>query len=481
MKSTICGLFLLLNITGVFASELTIENIRAVNRDGVLETPISVIFDLKWNNSWNNAKNHDAVWVFMKFNGYWNNQVKLSPSGHSILKNRTNASDPEIRISEDRLGFYIVPPSNYRGTIDVKLQMVMDTTERTINWEKLKGMKVHGIEMVYIPNGSFYVGTPDAQGTTRAALYESDESGHMANPYHITSEEQIKVGPNSGALYYWSENTLYNGDQTGPIPMDFPKGFEAFYIMKYELTQGQYVDFLNSIPDNWTFIRSPIGGRKYYEKRGGIYFEGKYKAKSYNRPMNYISFTDGLAYSDWACLRPITELEYEKAARGPGKPIDAEFVWGTQSYNNLERYVTEDFELKFENGFDESQLDDSKRDVFGASYYWVMDLSGSLWEKVITIGNPRGRAFKGSHGDGILDFGSATNEDWPDNDNEQGGFGYRGGGGTMRQAPLILILILILQSLTDIMELGLEVPGIFHTDIELVEQLCLSSDGIKYF
>jgi hypothetical protein len=57
-----------------------------------------------------------------------------------------------------------------------------------------------------------------------------------------------------------------------------------------------------------------------------------------------------------------------------------------------------------------------------------MDLSGSVWEKVITAGNPVGRQFKGSHGDGHLRFGHATNEDWPDSDDEVGGFGYRGGG-----------------------------------------------------
>ena len=30
--------------------------------------------------------------------------------------------------------------------------------------------------------------------------------------------------------------------------------------------------------------------------------------------MNFVSFTDALAFTDWAGLRPITELEYEKAA-----------------------------------------------------------------------------------------------------------------------------------------------------------------------
>ena len=60
---------------------------------------------------------------------------------------------------------------------------------------------------------------------------------------------------------------------------------------------------------------------------------------------------------------------------------------------------------------------------------WVMDLAGSVWERVVTIGDPVGRAFKGTHGDGRLsNYGFATNQDWPKGNLETGGYGYRGGG-----------------------------------------------------
>ncbi len=306
---------------------------------------------------------------------------------------------------------------------------MIDTTNRRINNSHLTGLSIHPLEMVYIPKGEYTLGSPDEAAIKRAALYKSDAKGHPIGQISITSEAAIDVGPNENELYYWSESELYNGDQKGPIPEDFPKGYNPFYLMKYELTQGQYSDFLNTLPDGWTFQRNPIGGKKYYEKRGGIRLKnGAYVADNPLRPMNFVSFTDALAFTDWAGLRPITELEYEKAARGPSTPIPAEFVWGTNDYNLIERYVNENSNLEMNNNFDESQLNDQTRLIFGASYYWVMDLSGSLWEKVITIGNPVGRAIKGSHGDGKLDFGHATNADWPKSDNEVGGFRYRGGG-----------------------------------------------------
>ena len=88
-----------------------------------------------------------------------------------------------------------------------------------------------------------------------------------------------------------------------------------------------------------------------------------------------------------------------------------------------------DDELEQSGEADEATLTDANRDVLGASFYWVMDLAGSVWERVITFGHPRGRAFTGSHGDGTLSgYGDATNEDWPLGDQETGGYGYRGGG-----------------------------------------------------
>ena len=412
------------------ASDLKISNVRSVERGDISISAPSVIFDISWKNSWNNNKNKDAVWVFLKFNGYWDNHVKINTTGNRILKNRVRTlARPTIELSDDRLGFFIHPPNSYRGDVNIKVQIQLDTAEQDINYRKMKGLSVHGIEMVYIPKGSFTLGSPDEESLSRASFYKSDENGNRDGLIRINSEAEIEVGAKQGALYYQSEEVLYNGDQMGPVPADFPKGYDAFYIMKYELTQGQYCQFLNTIPEGYTFIRSPIGGKKYYEKRGSIVYEdGKYSTPSPNRPMNFVSFTDGLAFSDWAALRPITELEYTKAARGPSRPIPYEFVWGTDNYDQLERYVTPDSELVLANGMDESELTDQNRAAFGASYYWVMDLSGSVWEKVITIGNPIGRAFRGTHGDGSLDFGNATNEDWPSSDNEKGGFGYRGGG-----------------------------------------------------
>ena len=62
----------------------------------------------------------------------------------------------------------------------------------------------------------------------------------------------------------------------------------------------------------------------------------------------------------------------------------------------------------------------------GASYYGIMELSGNMYERTVTIGNATGREFTGLHGDGALDAsGEADVSNWPGTDAV--GAGFRGG------------------------------------------------------
>ena len=66
------------------------------------------------------------------------------------------------------------------------------------------------------------------------------------------------------------------------------------------------------------------------------------------------------------------------------------------------------------------------REQAGASYYGIMELSGNLWERCVTVADQdetgtttNAGTFDGSHGDGALSTnGHATNSTWP---------GYSGG------------------------------------------------------
>lgn len=437
-KPILSLLFAFFYLSTANANDLSISNVewqdlRATGKG------MYVQLTLEWENAWNNDRNHDAAWIFFKLlspNRDGSRHLKVLETGHHLAHNLLPSSvGPAFQIAKDKTGIFVYPASGYRGKISWKLRIALDPAfaedRRTGSlWNYT--LAAYGIEMVHIPPGGFTLGDPDTTALAFGSLYRSGGNGQFGGLIKIDSEtSSIEVGKNQGQLCYRNQDPSYQGDLLGPVPPTFPKGVNGFYVMKYELTQGQYAAFLNSLPDEATKFRSIHGGREYHKTRGTIHLQNdEYVATAPNRPCNYTSWDDACAFADWAALRPMTELEFEKACRGPGEPKPHEFAWGSDNKDKLGRYVDEAGDLIWEKGLDESRLTDSNRDVFGASYYWVFDLSGgALWERSITIGSPEGRAFTGTHGDGSLDFyGFATNADWPKGDTETSGWGFRGGG-----------------------------------------------------
>jgi formylglycine-generating enzyme required for sulfatase activity len=420
------------------ASDLHVEGVEW-SRD-VSPLRYKVKFTVTWNNSWRNDKNYDAAWIFLKYVSPSYQQspyrhASLMAGGHQLLANHvSNCPAPVIEIPEDRIGLFIYSSAKYRGPVSWTIELVLDTAilrESNFN-PNSKLIEVYGIEMVQIPEAPFTLGEADTSAAWRNySFFTSDGNGRPGGLWKINSEkESITVGKDKDNLYYNVQEAIYQGDQKGIIPAEFPKGFQGFYIMKYETTQGQYASFLNCIPGSGTATRANFGGRDYYTYRGTIRFEkNKYVADAPNRPCNYFSWDDACAYADWAGMRPMTELEFEKACRGSQSPLAREYPWNTNNKNKLVRVVNKSDDLVWLNDVKESDLNDSNRDVYGASYYWVMDLAGSLWERCVTVGDSTGRSFKGTHGDGMLAYyGYASNADWPKGSTETAGFGFRGGG-----------------------------------------------------
>ncbi len=409
------------------ASDLQISNALLYQENETVYTVVS----LKWHNAWKNDINNDAAWLFFKVAEAGNDykHLKVSKTGHEIVSDNTEGK-LEIVTTDDQLGVFVQPKSNYRGTIEMTLKITLE--ESSFSYPQYlysADFKAYGIEMVYIPQGKFTLGDPDTNALDFGSFYLSGKDGEFKELFMIESEtEEIAIGDNENNLYYRAKNH-YQGDQTGTVPASFPKGVDAFYIMKYEPSQGQYVDFLNSLNDEQSQFRANFGGKEYYENRGSINIKnGRYFSSNPNAICNYMSWDDAMAYADWTGLRPLTEFEFTKATRGISKPSAHEFPWGTDNKFKLQRLLNKNGEYIMLNGWDESQLSGETKEVFGASYYWVMDLAGGMWERVITVGHEKGRSFEGSHGDGELSGnGFATNSDWPSGIDAKG-VGFRGGG-----------------------------------------------------
>lgn len=484
------GILLFTNPLALISNNLTISNVSLTGQNAA-ENYAYIRFDISWENSWRTSSapnNHDAAWVFAKYrigSGTWNH-VMLSPSDHIAPAGST------IDVPSDLVGAFFYRDADGNGTFTktgVKLRWNYGASG--IGDNDVVEVKVFGIEMVYVPEGAFWVGsTTGGNELGRFYTYPND-----ATPYHITSEEEITVGTATGNLYYYESttSTIITGDNSGPIPASYPKGYNSFYVMKHEVPHHAYVDFLNcltreqqnertsvNLQDGITAVtyvyvmvfrstspiysaiperRSSIRCDEIIPEHGPITF---YCDLNNNKIRNedddgqhiacvYPSWDDAMAYLDWTGLRPMSELEFEKSCRGPLYPVANEYVWGTgsPSVNSTLDNAGRADETNSSSTANCTAHDmpasptrvgmyakpGTNRKDSGATYYGILDMAGNLWERPVTVGNLNGRNYTGLHGNGILSSaGSANVENWPhstpgmSNDEILNmGSGYRGG------------------------------------------------------
>lgn len=431
-------------------------------------------FDLSWDNSWRvNAgpSNWDAAWVFAKFRVQgqtsWHH-VTLhwvdgsgNGDGHTVPAGASIASSNDNNAGGARGVFIYHNTSMGQGSVSYTgTQLRWDYGVDGVADADLVEVEVFAIEMVYVPQAGFYLGTG---GSEAGAFYTYPDT---TQPYHVTSESAIPVGTTNGNLYY---KPGVPGDYLGPVPDEFPKGYKAFYCMKYEITQDQYTAFLNVL-DSAQAVQ--LGISNAYSVRNGISqwtLQHPLKPGEYSTTNPYVpagtSATDLFAYLDWAALRPMTEMEYEKACRGPVAPVHNEFAWGTpdiQGYNSAtgtlfpsrykltnpetaNEYVDTNYSVSSGNaiwvttnltnpyyyitraGAFAGSPSNTGRVTAGATYYGIMEMTGNLAEQLITMGYPEGRAFTDRPGDGTLAATGVNNENWPSNTGLWQGSGFKGG------------------------------------------------------
>ena len=391
--------------------------------------PNRVEFEIGWRNSWYHERSHDAVWLLLRSSSKPQGApLRLADGGHRVLAGEVEAS---FTVAEDRIGVFLAPAVAHRGDVHWRISLALDDARASA--VEGAAYEAWGVEMVRVPAGAFALGDDHPGAVGQGAFFRRGSTGEPDGLWRVESEAAIDVCTAPGTLgYEVADVPQYRGDQQGPIPASWPKGTRAFFIMKYELRQGQYARFLDALVPEQRARRALVrASQEEVETHTIEVAGGRVRAAVPSRPCNFVSWGDTCAWMDWMALRPMTEFEYEKAARGPTRPCPLDFPWGTSGRPTHVRVVQRSRDLARSTVVDEASISHENLGAQGASYYWVMDLSGSLWERVITAGHPRGRAFLGSHGDGLLDAaGNATNADWPSADatgRDAPGIGYRGG------------------------------------------------------
>jgi formylglycine-generating enzyme required for sulfatase activity len=304
--------------------------------------------------------------------------------------------------------------------------------------------------MVYVLTGQFQAG--DGNGATSSSYAINGNGVEYSGPLTITNA--FETAPQTFYVNQWP--LVANVQTITAVPAAFPKGYYGFYIMKYEISEDQYAQFLNNIGYTSAAAAARYANGNYTVNRNQL--NGTTPPFVANRPdraMNWLSWEDVASYLAWACLRPMTELEYEKAARGIAAPGLNDYAWGSGS---LAPAVASSYTFSgaaIENGTETTTAGNciwgnvaptfsngdggqgpsrcgifataaSTRVTAGASYWGVMDLTGNVREPVVclagdavgnpTTGNTTANLFTRTWGNGSLtanggsDQGVAT---WP--------------------------------------------------------------------
>lgn len=421
----------------LFANNLTITNVTKTSEN-------QLTFDVSWDNSWWVATYRDASWIFIKYK---------NSSGQWQHLNLTSATAVGFTYNfPDNKGVMLSRSVSGQGTI---------TGTVTVNFSggalgPLPDFKVFGIEMVYINQGPFYVG--DGEGTL-TKLYQGND---INSPFYVQNSGVITVGNTANDLKGWNLNQN--------IPATFPNGYDDFYMMKYDVTQEQYAEFLNTLTivqqqtRTKTDLSAVTTSNRFVmtatatpSKRNGIACDANANNTmpitfycdlnnngvpnenndGQNIINNVVSIADIGSYIDWTCLRLPTEFEYEKACRGTAYPIINEYANGTIIYNGVGVIMNngmpnETYTNIGINGLNNSNANrplragglatsTSTRLQSGAGFYGNMDLNGN-GHKIVVSGYSIG--YSSDFGDGYLDINGNQNN-W----NSLSYLSYKGGYG----------------------------------------------------
>jgi hypothetical protein len=433
IKNTIVIAFLLLLSVFVWATNIQITQApMIVNRD-IPGHKITVRFSLSWDNSWNlnSPPNHDAAWVFLKYralgsdgfkhcNLYQADSVVKGPGSDGCIQEYGESPVPNGH--DVTTGVFLRRAQKSIGTTtfnDVELEW--DITGTGIDSATSVSIGVYAIEMVYVPVGE------------------------------VLSSNVVAADVNT----------------------KWPNGSSPFYIMKHEVTQAAWVDFLNTLDYQQQSRLANVSGANLALPVGtpllplnsrmmvkirvpssspstpaifGVSQNGTnwdLESNGGNLPMFNLSWTDITAYLDWACLRPLTEMEYEKAARGNLPVVANELAWGNATVGTVAATISNPYRSDEVSGTDGSNratpadaniaahsaavsarwplrvgsfaTDASTRVEAGSGYWGVLNLSDNVAERYVNYSQAAGKQFNGTyHGDGnILGSGLSDVLTWP--------------------------------------------------------------------
>ena len=344
LRIALCGGILAASVATGRAGDLRIGNdVKAV---GATAQGFTLQFSLSWENSWYDAYNFDAVWCFVKYKTPGMRDwlpLTFYETGHVLTDDGQYLAGTT---GSEVVGLFLYKGVAHNGKVEMNCRLQcplpLDVSQEDVAQNRVY-FAVQGIEMAYVPAGPYYLG--DGQSTATLG----DAGGR---PLLVAEEEaELTVYDINGGEYI--------------LPAECPKGYQGFFCMKTEVSQGQYVTFLNMLSSTQQYavianLRSLTEGNFVFNNsrtapdRNGIVLRKKSTSSTVASVFmndlngngvpdedddgqtiacNYLTLKDMNLYCAWAGLRPMSELEFEKACRPPfpASVAGGEYVWNKTS------------------------------------------------------------------------------------------------------------------------------------------------------
>jgi len=446
-----------------FANYMLIQNVTTVGDNPGAKT-IKVQFDISWQNSWRDAINWDAAWLFIKYKdgaGNWGH-AHISSNGFNNGSGTANT----LNVTDDNVGAFLYRSGLGSGNFTCTgMQLQWDYGQNGLSSVSGLELQVFAIETVYIPGGEYNLCKKLNGGSTETL-----------NGYSNTEDTEIYLyapGDNHPVINSRLTPTLtYKNEQhsdikdtiriKGDLGIDtdndgvvdntsYPTGYQPFYVFKYELTEQQYADFYNTLSPAQQSNISVVGN--YITLVNGKYVSSRpnsaCKTGIYSADESVF-----FSYADWCGLRPMSYLEFQKSIWGNEKidyndgvfasntnsglptntmtyPILDE--WAVGYYDNLANgeetmltysssneykfyFTTRFYSNWYTNMTRSSEIypirpgivatSTSTREDAISSFYGVMDYTGNLFEPFVNL---HYYDFLATNGDGLLDASGNSN------------------------------------------------------------------------
>jgi hypothetical protein len=386
------------------ANNMLVQNVTTLNDNPTAKT-VQVQFDLSWDNSWRDSINWDAAWIFLKFkdaNGLWQH-AKLNTNGFQNGSGTTNT----VQVTSDKVGAWVYRDTRGSGTFN-STTMQLQWNYGLSGLSKVTGLEVRvfAVEMVYVPEGGFMTSTTFWAGNINYKYFRDQQGSLLAKNvgYPVLNDRitpALKVSiPNSidTITLRIKANVGIDTNNNGIIDnTTYPTGFKAFYTYKYELTEQQYADFLNTLTSNQI---TPLGiaGINISMNNNQYFTSTPNKSCGNSNPLRFF------AYADWSGVRPMSFWELQKAHNGnQGFNQDVnyyrELYWGYDGYNIRQNGL-----------IDVATADASK--IWGGnipnptSNFGITELVGNAFEPVMAASDFK---FTSTHGDGLIQLDGSNN------------------------------------------------------------------------